>query len=120
MAQFTDYLKTAKDFADQYGVERLDRLMGLAEPLTSEVETQSHIVTANHSNILQEVEDAGLKITPYLKHLVLSESVETVRDAIAVVQENQSYGRVKNPEGLLVEAIRNRWKPKRLLFPVAN
>jgi len=73
--------------------------------------TQSVPASDRPSTILQEVEAAGFKLNPWLKNLLFTSSVEVVRDAMAVVAENQQRGKVRNLEGLLVEAIRNQWKP---------
>lgn len=43
--------------------------------------------------------------------MVLEAALTTVQDAIALVKERQKRGEVKNPAGLLVEAIRGQWKP---------
>ncbi|MBD2002720.1 MULTISPECIES: hypothetical protein [Cyanophyceae] len=111
MISLINYIRVAKDFADSYGVERLDHLMTLAEADQNSPKTQPVPASANPDAILQEVEAAGFQLNPWLKNLLLSTSVEVVRDAIAVVAENQQWRTVRNPEGLLVEAIRNQWKP---------
>lgn len=111
MTQAIDYIKTAKEFADAYGVARLDRVMTLAESAESFPKTQPSPAKADTDAILQEVEAAGFQLNPWLKSLILSASVEVVRDAMEVVKENQHWGTVRNREGLLVEAIRNQWKP---------
>ena len=112
MTSLINYIRVAKDFADSYGVERLDHLMTLAETDQNSPKTQPVPVSANPDTILQEVEAAGFQLNPWLKNLLLTTSVEVVRDAMAVVAENQGWGTVRNPEGLLVEAIRKQWKPK--------
>jgi hypothetical protein len=112
MTSLINYIRVAKDFADSYGVERLDHLMTLAEAeRANSPKTQPVAARANPHAILQEVEAAGFQLNPWLKNLLLTTSVEVVRDAMVVVAENQGRGTVRNPEGLLVEAIRNQWKP---------
>ncbi len=106
-----DYIQAAKEFADAYGIARLERLMTMAETERNSPKTQPSPTNANIDAISQEVEAAGFQLNPWLKSLILSTSVEVVRNAIAVVKENQRWGIVRNPEGLLVEAIRNQWQP---------
>lgn len=111
MTQLIEYIQTAKKFADAYGIANLDRLLALAEtvPNSPKIRPSSFKVMSN--TILEEVEMAGFQLDPWLKTLILSSDVEVVRDAIAVVEENSSRGIVRNPEGLLVQAIRKQWKP---------
>jgi hypothetical protein len=111
MTSLINYIQVAKDFADSYGVDRLDHLMTLAQADPNSAKTQSVPASDRHNTILQEVEAAGFQLNPWLKNLLFTTSVEVVRDAMAVVAENQQRGTVRNPEGLLVEAIRNQWKP---------
>ena len=116
MTESIEYIKLAKEFADQYGIEYLDRLITLAEnknlPNTQSNLTQTNQV--NQGKILDEVLAGGFQLNPWLKNLILINSVEVVRQAIAVVKENEIWGNVRNREGLLVEAIRNQWKQKKL------
>lgn len=42
---------------------------------------------------------------------MLEATLTTVQDAIALVKERKQSGEVKNPAGLLVDAIRGQWKP---------
>ena len=111
MTSLINYIQVAKDFADSYGVDRLDHLMTLAQADPNSAKTQPVRASDRHDTILQEVEAAGFQLNPWLKNLLLTTSVEVVRDAMAVVAENQQRGKVRNLEGLLVEAIRNQWKP---------
>ncbi|HLO49405.1 MAG TPA: hypothetical protein VK211_13400, partial [Kamptonema sp.] len=85
--------------------------MTLAEGAESVPKTQPSPAKADTDAILQEVEAAGFQLNPWLKSLILTASVEVVRDGMAVVKENEQWGTVRNREGLLVEAIRNQWKP---------
>lgn len=111
MTSLINYIQVAKDFADSYGVDRLDHLMTLAQADPNSAKTQPVLASDRHNTILQEVEAAGFKLNPWLKNLLFTTSVKVVRDAMAVVAENQQRGKVRNLEGLLVEAIRNQWKP---------
>ena len=63
--------------------------------------------------ILNQVEAAIAPIpsNPQIAAVVLNAALTTVQDAIALVKERKEGGRVKNPAGLLVDAIRGRWKP---------
>ncbi|SKB13685.1 hypothetical protein PL11201_530015 [Planktothrix sp. PCC 11201] len=106
-----NYIQTAKDFADSYGVDRLDRLMTLAQASENSLITQPSGMNGNRGDILQEVEAVGFQLNAWLKNLILSTPIEVVRNAMAVVEENERWRIVKNREGLLVEAIRNQWKP---------
>lgn len=106
-----NYIQTAKDFADSYGVERLDRLMTLVQASENSLITQPSAMNGNRGDILQEAEAAGFQLNPWLKNLILSTPIEVIRNAMAVVAENERWRIVRNREGLLVEAIRNQWKP---------
>lgn len=110
MTLLINYIQVAKDFADSYGVERLDHLITLAEADRNSPKSQPVPASDRPDTILQEVEAAGFQLNPWLKNLILTTSFEVVRDAMAVVVENQRWKTVHNPEGLLVEAIRNQWK----------
>lgn len=67
--------------------------------------------TPTDASILQEVEAAAIPINYDLKALILSSSVQVVRDAVAVVEENRSRGVVYSPAGLFRSAVENQWKP---------
>lgn len=109
-AHLVDNIRTAKEFADVYGVELLQRLIQLAETDQNLLDNQPTLATAD---IVQEVEAAGFELNPWLEDFILSARVEVVQDAIAVVEDNRQRGiKVRNPEGLLVSAIQNQWKPK--------
>ncbi|NES05799.1 MAG: hypothetical protein F6K22_25115 [Okeania sp. SIO2F4] len=114
MTNSIEYIKLAKEFADQYGIEYLDRLITLAENknLPNIQSNISHTNQVNQETILEEVLASGFQLNPWLKNLIFINSLEVVRQAIAVVEENEIWGNVRNREGLLVEAIRNQWKPK--------
>ena len=112
MTQLIEYIQTAKEFADTYGIAHLERLLALAETVPNSPKTRQSTFQVMSNTILEEVEMAGFHLNPWLKTLILSSNVEVVRDAIAVVEENRRQGIVRNGEGLLVQAIRNQWKPK--------
>lgn len=111
MTQLIEYIQTAKEFADAYGIAHLDRLLALAETVPNSPKARASTFQVMSDAILEEVEIAGFRLNPWLKTLILSSDVEVVRDAIAVVEENRRWGIVRNSEGLLVQAIRNKWKP---------
>jgi hypothetical protein len=50
-------------------------------------------------------------LNPQIAAVVLEATLTTVQDAIALVKERKQGGEVKNPAGLLVDAIRGQWKP---------
>ncbi|MFE1748861.1 hypothetical protein [Coleofasciculus sp. H7-2] len=105
-------LRVAKEFADTYGVERLDYLMKFAEIAQNHPKSQQSPANANADQILQAVEAVGIELSPWLEDFIISSRVEVVWNAIAVLKAYRQRGMlVRNPEGLLVEAIRNRWKP---------
>ena len=111
MTQLIEYIQTAKEFADTYGIAHLERLLALAETVPTSPKTGLSTFKVMSNPILEEVEMAGFHLNPWLETLILSNNVEVVRDAIAVVEENRRRGIVRNREGLLVQAIRNQWKP---------
>lgn len=111
-ARLMDDIRTAKEFADAYGVELLKRVIRLAE--TDRNRPHNQPLPAK-TDILQEVVDTGFELNPWLEDLILSASVEVVRDAIAVVEENRQRGiTLRTREGLLARAIQNEWKPNNI------
>lgn len=68
---------------------------------------------AQNREVLYQVRDAiaPIPLNPQIKKVVLAAALTTVQDAIALVKERRQKGEVKNPAGLLVEAIRGQWKP---------
>ena len=80
------------------------------EPNSSSEDSSS---APGNLEILTEVEQAGIHLHPKLKKLVLGAAIERVRNAIAVVKERQAKGRVKNPSGLFVEAVKRGWTPSK-------
>ena len=61
--------------------------------------------------LLEQIEDAGIQLHPKLKQVVIYSTFDVVRDALNVVKEAKAKGNLKNPAGLFVEALKNRWKP---------
>jgi hypothetical protein len=61
----------------------------------------------------KQVEEAisPAPMNPQIKKAVLATRLEAVQDAIAVVKQRKEVGRVKNPAGLFVKAIKELWKP---------
>lgn len=111
MTQLIEYIQTAKEFADAYGIVHLDRLLALAETAPTFPKALPATFKVMSDTILEEVKMAGFHLDPWLKTLILTSDVEVVRDAIGVVEKNSCQGIVRNREGLLVQAIRNQWKP---------
>lgn len=107
-----DEIRVAKEFADIYGLELLNRLLRVVENGHKMAETQRPTVNAQTNDILATVEKAGFKINPWLAELILNSNAVVVRNAMAVVTKYRRRGRtLRNPEGMLVEAIRKQWKP---------
>jgi hypothetical protein len=104
--------------SDQEGVLReLDaKIPALNAELTNLVpnSAKDHFSdAAQNREVLYQVRDAiaPIPLNPQIKKVVLESALTTVQDAIALVKERQKRGEVKNPAGLLVEAIRGQWKP---------
>ncbi|OZH54882.1 hypothetical protein AFK68_08050 [Hydrocoleum sp. CS-953] len=110
---FGDEIRAAKEFADSYGPELLDRLLRVVENDHKMPDTSQTTVNLQTNNILQEVEKAGFQLNHWLTELILNTNVEVVRNAMAVVAvyRRRRMTTLRNPEGMLVEAIRNRWRP---------
>lgn len=107
-----DEIRAAKEFADSYGPELLDRLLQVVENDHKMPETSQPPVNVQTNDILQEVEKAGFQINHWLTELILNTNAEVVRDAMAVVAAYSRRGKtLRNPEGMLVQAIRNQWRP---------
>lgn len=107
-----DEIRVAKEFADIYGPELLDRLLRVVESGQNISPTPQPPINAQTNDILSAVEKAGFKINPWLAELILDSDVEIVRNAMAVIAAYRRRGMtIRNPEGMLVEAIRNQWRP---------
>lgn len=110
---FKEDIRAAKEFADAYGPELLERLIGLAEDDQSLSEPPKYVKAFLESGkpIVREVKDAGFEVNSWLENFIETASVEVVRNAIALVEQKRRRGiTVWNPEGLLVQAIRNKWQ----------
>ncbi|MGD1716629.1 hypothetical protein [Dapis sp. BLCC M172] len=110
---FGDEIRVAKEFADSYGPELLDRLLRVVENDHKMPDTSQTPVNVQTNDILQEVEKAGFTLNSWLTELILNTNAEVVRDAMAVVAvyRRRRMTTLRNPEGMLVEAIRNQWRP---------
>ncbi|MDJ0517642.1 MAG: hypothetical protein QNJ74_15810 [Trichodesmium sp. MO_231.B1] len=109
---FGDEIRAAKEFADSYGPELLDRLLRVVENDHKIPDTSQTPVNVQTNDILQEVEKAGFQINPWFRELILNSNATVVRNAMAVVTAYRRRGMsLRNPEGMLVEAIRNQWRP---------
>ncbi|MDJ0554190.1 MAG: hypothetical protein QNJ68_07075 [Microcoleaceae cyanobacterium MO_207.B10] len=107
-----DKIRAAKEFADSYGPELLDRLLRVVENDHKMPDTSQTPVNLQTNDILQEVEKAGFTLNSWLKQLILNTNAQVVRDAMAVVAVyRRRRMTLRNPEGMLVEAIRNHWRP---------
>jgi hypothetical protein len=75
--------------------------------------TDNSSATGEQREILNQVGAAiaPIPLNPQIRAVVLNAALTTVQDAIALVKERKEGGRVKNPAGLLVDAIRGCWKP---------
>lgn len=105
---FKEDILAAKEFADAYGTELLERLIRFAEANQSLPEQPK----SDEPEIVREVKDAGFQVNSWLKNFIETASVEVVRNAIALVEQKRCRGTaVRNPEGFLVQAIRNKWQP---------
>lgn len=70
------------------------------------------ITPAAAEPFFKQVEGLGIRLNQNLRKLVLSATVETIKNALGVLKQGlESQKRVKNPPGLLAEAIKQRWKP---------
>ena len=113
---FKEDILAAKEFADAYGPELLERLIRLAEVNQSLPEQPKYLTafleSGEYDGMVREVKDAGFEVNSWLENLIETASVEVIRNAIALVEQKRRQGTtVWNPEGLLVEAIRNKWQP---------
>lgn len=76
-------------------------------------ETDNFSASREQREILIQVEAAiaPIPLNPQITAVVLEAALTTVQDAIALLKERKQSGEVKNPAGLLVDAIRGQWKP---------
>lgn len=84
-----------------------------AEP--TKIETNSNpdqVTPAAAEPFLKQVEGLGIRLNQNLRKLVLGATVETIKNALGVLKQGlESQKPVKNPPGLLAEAIKQGWKP---------
>jgi hypothetical protein len=81
--------------------------------LVQDTEVDNSSASGDQHEILNQVEEAiaPIPLNPQIAAAVLDATLTTVQDAIALVKERKQSGEVKNPAGLLVDAIRGQWKP---------
>jgi len=81
--------------------------------LVQDFELDDFSASAEQREILNQVEVviAPIPLNPQIATVVLEATLTTVQDALALVKERKQGGQVKNPAGLLVDAIRGQWKP---------
>jgi hypothetical protein len=72
-----------------------------------------------HEAIFEKIEQAGFSLTPHLKAEVLAAPLNVVSDALAAAIEYQDRHEVRNPIGLLRDAISQCWKPGATEHPKA-
>ena len=77
------------------------------EPITAD--------PSNQQKTLEAIEATGIVLNPRLTSIVQKASRQVVQAALMLLQSRQQQGKVKNPAGFLVEAIRRGWK-----LPAAN
>lgn len=74
--------------------------------------TPNQVNLAAVEPLLKQAEDLGIRLNQNLQKLVLSATVETIRNALGVLKQSlESRKPLKNPAGLLAEAIKQQWKP---------
>ncbi|MBD1863036.1 MULTISPECIES: hypothetical protein [Trichocoleus] len=107
-----------KEFEDQEKTLDIEPLKGLdlnagSINLVQDAEIDHFSASGEQREILIQVEAAiaPIPLNPQIAAVVLEATLTTVQDAIALVKERKRSGEVKNPAGLLVDAIRERWKP---------
>ena len=66
---------------------------------------------AAETEIFEKIEQAGFPMTPYLKAEVIAAPLDVVTDALAAAVEYRATHEVRNPIGLLRDAISQCWKP---------
>ena len=61
--------------------------------------------------LFEKCEECGIEVNSTIEKLIRSNSQFVVLNALEVLKQHQSKGQVKNPAGLLVKAIKQKWKP---------
>jgi hypothetical protein len=74
---------------------------------------------ASQAEILEKIEQAGFLVTSPLKAEVLAAPLNVVTDALAAALEYRDRHEVRNPLGLLRDAISQCWKPGATEHPKA-
>jgi hypothetical protein len=72
---------------------------------------EDHDSAAAHEAIFEKIEQAGFPLTPHLKAEVVAAPLTVVTDALAAAIEYRDRHEVRNPIGLLRDAISQCWKP---------
>jgi hypothetical protein len=72
---------------------------------------EDHSSAAAHEVIFEKIEQAGFPLTSPLKAEVLAAPLSVVMDALAAALEYRDRHQVRNPIGLLRDAISQCWKP---------
>jgi hypothetical protein len=62
---------------------------------------------------------APLPFNQNLRKQVLAAQLDVIQDALTLVNQQKSKGKVKNPIALLVSALQNKWKPNPTPQPIA-
>ncbi|MEP0873182.1 hypothetical protein NDA01_25810 [Trichocoleus desertorum AS-A10] len=106
------------------GVEKSEEFKPVSTPLPvkshpvleasgSEVEqvAEDYSSAAAQTAIFEKIEQAGFPLTSPLKAEVLAAPIEVVSDALAAAIEYRDRHEVRNPIGLLRDAISQCWKP---------
>jgi hypothetical protein len=113
---FEDVATSIGETEEKEGLLKKSKETGITEQEKSE-EKESPLVFSDKRKIdpqlKMQVEEAiaPAPMNPQIKKAVLAASLEAVQDAIAVVQQRKEAGRVKNPAGLFVKAVKEQWKP---------
>lgn len=130
---FTSPQEISPNFTVEFKPPALSSLKTTAKPKAEDLQFQPHAVdptpqsstavssdssstepdTADPSNqrgIFEAVEAAGIILNPRLTSIVQQASLQAVQAALMLLRSRQQQGKVKNPAGFLVEAIRRGWK----------
>lgn len=75
---------------------------------------------AAETEIFEKIEQAGFPVTPHLKAEVIAAPLNVVTDALAAAVEYRDTHEVRNPIGLLRDAISQCWKPGASEHPKAT
>lgn len=87
-------------------------------PITENLETTEQVTVVENEQVkvdpalAAELETVGVQLNSQLSQLILQTALDRVKRAIEVLRERLASGRVKNPAGLLTEAIKQGWAVK--------